>query len=116
MLQNLIYDQAPERNYEKLQELITLLIDYRLMHEGVYEEIESLLQHVYMDQDEIDGIVNDEEGYGEWLIIPDLFEREEDKRQFIEDFRNAISYCMNGNLAHNDLQAAVREIIEMRTL
>ena len=121
MAQHPIYYSDPNENLEKLDQLITLLSDYALLHDQEYGEIESLLSDVYPAESyEInveDGNIEEGDTF-DFLPAPNIYSlygKVKNKEQFIQDYRNAIHMIgwKNSSLYDKNL---VDELIEMRDL
>lgn len=121
MAQHPIYYPDPNENLRKLDELITLMTDYGLLHEQKYGEIECLLSAAYPQESyEInleEGNI-DEGDTSEFLPAPNIFnlyEKVKNKEQFIQDYRNAISIIGWSDVSLNNPDL-LDTLVEMRDI
>jgi hypothetical protein len=127
------YSNSPVKNLNDLYQLLSDLEKFGLMHEELHQPIDSLMSDLYqnastkyillandlpldtdldeLDQDELDS-----------PFIPSVGElwehiENDEREQFIQDFRNVIGLCMfeNGYMLANNTETIDR-LIEMRDI
>jgi hypothetical protein len=131
------YKNCPEKNLEELYKLLSALEWFGLIHEEIHQPIDLLMSNLYQDAstkytraanglpiDIEDSGENDEDEEEEFEdnfspSVGELWEYvdEDEKEQFIQDFRNVIALCMyeNGYALADDWETLDR-LNEMRDL
>ena len=109
--------------FEQLQSLdnyLAELLDSGQVHEDKLAEIEQVIERIYSEDikffNEQHGFTGEEEGIG--LGIFELMEIVDNKKQFLEDYKNTIDLILGSDYYHSqgDLDNAVLEVITMRIM
>jgi hypothetical protein len=79
-----------EEDFDRLKSLIAGLVHFRFMDQSKLELIELILQTIYSDDMNFHGLDEPTE-----YCIYEMYLKTKDKFQFMQDFRNALSQCMN---------------------
>ena len=124
------YTNSPEKNLENLFKLLDDLLRFGMMHEDHYQNFESLMSELYpealqahLDAERIES--DDEEPESEELDeyehidIPSVstlffYVPDDEREQFIQDFRNVIAHCIFSNTY--DIEGVADEIIQLRDI
>ena len=125
------YTNSPEKNLENLFKLLDDLLRFGMMHEDHYQNFESLMSELYpealqahLDAERIESD-DDEEPESEELDeyehidIPSVstlffYVPDDEREQFIQDFRNVIAHCIFSNTY--DVEGVADEIIQLRDI
>ena len=125
------YTNSPEKNLENLFKLLDDLLRFGMMHEDHYQNFESLMSELYpealqahLDAERIES-EDDEEPESEesdeyeHIDIPSVstlffYVPDDEREQFIQDFRNVIAHCIFSNTY--DIEGVADEIIQLRDI
>jgi len=125
------YTNSPEKNLENLFKLLDDLLRFGMMHEDHYQNFESLMSELYpealqahLDAERIES-EDDEEPESEesdeyeHIDIPSVstlffYVPDDEREQFIQDFRNVIAHCIFLNTY--DIEGVADEIIQLRDI
>jgi len=130
------YSNSVEKNLEDLYSLLNELEKFGFIHEELHQPIDSLMsnlnseataRHVlanYPPSEKSSNEEDDEEDNfdDDWHPVPSVgdlwfYIEEDEKEQFIQDFRNVISLCMYENgFALADDNDTINRLIEMRDI
>jgi hypothetical protein len=128
------YTNSPSRNLDKLYELLNQLVEFGILHEEIYNNIDSIMVDLYPTAfkkyaaDERGEEFSDDENkkeddesveFDNFIAQPSvssLFEyiAFEEEEQFIQDLRNTIAHCMFSGTWSTD--GASAQILELRDI
>lgn len=98
-----------EEDFDRLKSLIAGLVHFRFMDQSKLELIELILQTIYSDDMNFHGLDEPTE-----YCIYEMYLKTKNKFQFMQDFRNALSQCMNDCPDDLSLGEIVLSVIKQR--
>lgn len=128
------YANSPSRNLEKLFELLNKLVEFGIVHEEIYNSIDSIMADLYptatkkyaadergeeFSAEENEDEDDESEEFDNFIAQPSvssLFQYidSNEEEQFIQDLRNTIAHCIHSDTWSTD--GVSDQILELRDL
>jgi len=113
------YANTPVKDLQKLYQLLSDLEGYGFVHEDIHQYLDEVMTELYLDATkryfkEEEEIVDEEDYYVPSAHSIFRHVSDNDKPQFIQDFRNVIGYCLNSQTWST--QGVADEIRDMRDI
>jgi hypothetical protein len=125
------YTNSPEKNLENLFKLLDDLLRFGMMHEDHYQNFEALMSELYpealkahadserIESEDDEEPESEESDEYEHIDIPSVstlffYVPDDEREQFIQDFRNVIAHCIFSNTY--DIEGVADEIIQLRDI